>query len=63
MEILTEYLYTDTKGVLRCEDSTDYLLPVARGDTLSVVRHTSRGLLAKKGGVTGWYRGQFLAPL
>ncbi len=63
VEILTEYLYTDTKGVLRCEDSTDYLLPVARGDTLSVVRHTSRGLLAKRGGVTGWYRGQFLAPL
>lgn len=57
--VLTEYLHRGPDGAVRCEDSTDYLLPVAPGDGLSVVRRTSRGLLAKKDGVTGWYRGRF----
>ena len=42
----------------RCEDSTDYRLPVEPGDALSIVRATSRGYLAKKAGVTGWYTGR-----
>ncbi|SBV90695.1 conserved hypothetical protein [uncultured Eubacteriales bacterium] len=58
VDILTDYLATGKDGVLRCADSTDYLLPVSPGDTLSVVRETSRGLLAKKAGVTGWYLGR-----
>ena len=52
-------------GVLRqgpagpyCLDSTDYLLPVRAGDRLAIVRRTSRGALAKKDGVTGWYLGK-----
>ncbi len=57
LDILTEYLWP-VKGQMVCEDSTDYLLPVEPGDTLSVVRRTSRGILAKKDGVTGWYRGR-----
>ena len=57
LDILTEYLY-EQGGVLRCEDSTDYLLPVSPGDTLAVVRETSRGILAKRNGVTGWYTGR-----
>ena len=42
----------------RCEDSTDDRLPVEPGDALSIVRATSRGYLAKKAGVTGWYTGR-----
>lgn len=59
VDILTDYLYADKDGQLLCQDSTDYALEVAPGDTLSVVRRTSRGLLAKKNGVTGWYWGRF----
>lgn len=55
--VLTHYLYKDKDGSLRCQDSTDYLLPVTPGDTLSLVLRTSRGILAKKDGVTGWYSG------
>lgn len=57
LDILTEYLY-EKGGVTRCEDSTDYRLPVEPGDVLSIVRTTSRGYLAKKDGVTGWYAGR-----
>ena len=56
LEVLTEYLW-EKNGQTYCEDSTDYRLPVSPGDTLSVVRRTSRGLLAKKNGETGWYFG------
>lgn len=57
LDVLTEYLRRDEAGVW-CEDSTDYLLPVKAGDTLSVIRQTSRGTLCKKDGVTGWYLGK-----
>ena len=56
--ILNCYLYDSPEG-LRCEDSTDYELPVAPGDVLSLVEQTQTGILAKKDGVTGWYRGRF----
>lgn len=39
-------------------DATDYSLPVSAGDMLSIVQETSRGILAKKDGVTGWYYGR-----
>ncbi len=58
LDVLTEYIY-DLNGVTICEDSTDYRLNIHPGDTLSVVRQTSRGLLAKKAGVTGWYYGPY----
>lgn len=45
-------------GSLHTEDATDYRLPVAPGDQLGLVRRTSRGLLVKKDGVTGWYLGR-----
>ncbi len=54
--ILNEYLRQGRHG-LECEDSTDYRLPVAPGDLLTVVRKTRRGFLCKKEGVTGWYYG------
>ncbi len=56
--ILTDYLRR-RDGQVFCEDSTDYRLPVAPGDVLSVVRRTGRGLLAKKDGATGWYLGRW----
>lgn len=58
LRVLTEYIYR-REGKVLCEDSTDYRLPVSPGDTLSVVRETSYGLLAKKDGVTGWYLGRY----
>lgn len=45
-------------GRTHTEDATDYLLPVAPGDRLSLVRRTQRGLLVKKEGTTGWYHGR-----
>ena len=60
LDILTNYLRRDAKGV-HCEDSTDYLLPVKAGDRLSIVQRTSRGTLAKKDGATGWYKGRLLS--
>lgn len=58
LDVLTEFLRRDERGVW-CEDSTDYRLPVKAGDRLTLVRKTSRGLLCKKDGVTGWYFGRF----
>ena len=49
------FLYEDET---RCMDLTDYLLPVRAGDRLSLVERTSRGWIAKKDGVTGWYLGR-----
>lgn len=59
LRVLTEFLRRRPDGQVWCEDSTDYLLPVSPGDRLSLVRRTSYGLLAKKDGVTGWYRGRW----
>lgn len=57
--ILREYLYCrSSDGLLHCEDSTDYRLPVRAGERLSLVRRSSRGCLVKKEGVTGWYLGR-----
>ena len=55
--ILNDYLRR-SPGRLWCEDSTDYRLPVAPGDLLTVVRRTASGFLCKKEGVTGWYYGR-----
>lgn len=57
--VLREYLYCRRSDrQLHCEDSTDYRLPVAAGDVLSLVRSCSLGHLVKKNGVTGWYMGR-----
>ena len=55
--ILNDYLRQGPAG-LWCEDSTDYHLPVAPGDLLTVVKKTKAGFLCKKSGVTGWYYGR-----
>ena len=58
MDILTKYLFTDAE-VTGCNDSTDYILPVRAGDTLRIVERTSRGILCKRNGVSGWYSGRW----
>ena len=55
--ILNRYLRMGPDG-LWCEDSTDYRLPVAPGDELTLVARTKTGFLCKKDGVTGWYYGR-----
>lgn len=55
--VLNSYLRDGPRG-LWCEDSTDYRLPVAPGDVLSLVARTKQGFLCKKDGVTGWYFGR-----
>ena len=56
MTILTKYLFSGEE-ITGCNDSTDYVLPVRKGDILRIVERTSRGVLAKRDGVSGWYYG------
>lgn len=48
----------EEEGKCYSSDATDYALPVSPGDSLSIVLETSRGILVKKDGVTGWYYGR-----
>lgn len=57
MYILTKYLYGDSV-YCKCNDCTDYILPLREGDTVSVTEETSRGFLVKHNGVSGWYFGK-----
>jgi len=41
----------------KCDDYTDYRLPVNIGDKLSIIKKTSKGYLIKKDGISGWYNG------
>ena len=40
-----------------CYDYTDYILPVKKGDRLSIISKNSKGYIVKKDGVVGWYCG------
>ena len=51
LDILTKYLYGES-GVVRCNDCTDYVLPLEAGDEVSVIETTSRGYLVKHEGVS-----------
>lgn len=57
MEILTEYLFTG-EDVTECNDCTDYVLPLKRGDAVRVVEECSRGYFVKHQGFSGWYYGE-----
>jgi protein phosphatase len=57
LPILNRYLRHSPDG-LWCEDSTNYALPVSKGDILTLVARTKTGTLCKKSGVTGWYYGR-----
>ena len=58
LDILTKYLRTGPDGTVRCNDCTDYVLPLSPGDEVGVVETTSRGFLCKHNGVSGWYYGE-----
>lgn len=57
MDILTKYLFSDGEYT-DCNDCTDYILPLKRGDIVRVVEVTSRGYFVKHGGWSGWYYGE-----
>ena len=56
MDILTKYLFEDAE-ITACNDCTDYILPLKRGDIVSIVEETSRGTFVKHNGTSGWYYG------
>lgn len=43
-----------------CFDYTDYILPVNKGDKLSLITKTSKGCIVKKDGIIGWYLGKYV---
>ena len=56
-----ETLTANLKGkgeFVRVNDCTDYCPPLEPGDEVRVVAETSRGYMIKRGGVSGWYRGE-----
>ena len=56
LDILTKYLFSDGEYT-DCNDCTDYVLPLKKGDPVGVVEVTSRGYFVKHNGVSGWYFG------
>lgn len=61
LKILTKFLHKQVKigETTKCEDSTDYLLPVEQGEVISLSQQVEGGFLGKKDGVTGWYFGEY----
>ncbi len=57
MDILTKYLFTDGEYT-NCNDCTDYVLPLKRGDVVKVIETCSRGYFVKHKGWSGWYYGE-----
>lgn len=57
MDILTKYLFKDDEFT-DCNDCTDYVLPLKKGDRVRVVEVCSRGYFVKHEGVSGWYFGR-----
>lgn len=55
MHIPNNYLRNENE----CFDYTDYVLPVSKGDRLSIISKNSKGCIAKKDGVIGWYFGKY----
>ena len=57
MDILTKYLFTDDEFT-DCNDCTDYVLPLKKGDKVRVVEKCSGGYFVKHNGTSGWYYGE-----
>ncbi len=55
INIPNTYIRNETE----CFDYTDYLLPVKKGDKLSILSKNSKGCIVKKDGVVGWYCGKY----
>jgi len=54
--IHNDYIYSFGENA-KCDDYTDYRMPVNIGDKLSIIKKTSKGYLVKKDGISGWYNG------
>ena len=54
--IHNDYIYSFDENA-KCDDYTDYKIPVNVGDRLSIIKKTSKGYLIKKDGISGWYNG------
>lgn len=48
---------------MRCYDCTDFFLPVAQGDIVSIVERSSKQTLAKKDGTIGWVANEKLKAI
>ncbi|NLD88670.1 MAG: serine/threonine protein phosphatase, partial [Clostridiales bacterium] len=57
MEVYNKYLF-ESDGQDKCDNYSDYLLDVYPGDTLKVTYRTTRGIIAKKDGISGHYIGR-----
>lgn len=51
--ISSNQIFADKNGV-HCYDYTDYMLPVAKGDIVSIIERTEKQTLVKKDGIVGW---------
>ena len=58
MDILADNILRREGTRAWVNDVTDYRLPLAAGDEISLVRKTSRGWQCKKDGISGWYLGE-----
>lgn len=47
------------KNENECSDYTDYILPIKKGEQLSLISKTSKGCIVKKEGGIGWYCGNY----
>lgn len=56
LKVLNKYIYSRDRQWARLR-FTDYQLPVAAGDRLSLAEQNPMGCLVKKDGVCGWYQG------
>lgn len=54
LNIPNDYIRNETE----CFDYTDYVLPVKKGDRLSIISKNSKGYIVKKDGIIGWYCGE-----
>ena len=57
-DVPADHILTREGSLATVNDITDYRMPLSPGDVISVVRRTSRGIMCKKDGVSGWYDGQ-----
>ena len=60
MDVPADHILTREGNRATVNDITDYRLPLNAGDEISVVRRTSRGIMCKKNGISGWYDGQLI---
>ena len=58
MDIPVKDIRTRDGDLATVNDVTDYRLPLAAGDVISVTAETSRGYMCKKDGISGWYDGE-----